>query len=391
MKIAIMGIRGIPANYGGFETFAEELAPRLVKMGHDVTVYGRNHNIDYKGELYKGVRIVVLPTIRHKYFDTVAHTFLCVLDALKRRFDVILVCNSANAIFTWIPRMAGMPVALNVDGLEWKRKKWNWLGRQYYKFSEWLATFLPTEIVTDARDIEKYYLDKYGKPSTYIPYGAPVDRVNTTEVLKKFGVEPRKYILYVSRFEPENNPHLVVKAFEKTRTDMKLVMVGDAPYNSEFIRNLRKTRDPRIIFTGYVFGKGYREFQSHAYLYIQATEVGGTHPALLEGMGHGNCVLANDVPEHREVLADAGYFFDAQKEGDLTEKIQYLVDHPEKVKRARRLARERIEQHYTWERIAEAYEKLFQRLYLQKTKSVSHSREMRAYIRPQKELHDEQP
>ncbi|MDQ7062997.1 MAG: DUF1972 domain-containing protein [candidate division KSB1 bacterium] len=375
MKIAIMGIRGIPANYGGFETFAEELAPRLVNMGHEVTVYGRSNNIKYDGEYYKGVRLVILPTIAHKYFDTVAHTFLCVLHALKERYDVILICNSANAIFSWIPRLVGTPVALNVDGLEWKRDKWNALGKAFYKLSERLATFLPNEIVTDAREIEKYYLDRYGKRSTFIPYGAPVGRVETKDVLKKFGVEPRKYILYVSRFEPENNPHVVVSAFESVKTDMKLVMVGDAPYATDYIKQLKSTRDPRIIFTGYVFGRGYREFQSNAYVYIQATEVGGTHPALLEGMGHGNCVLANDVPEHREVLGDAGFFFDATKEGDLTEKLQYLIDHPEEVEAAGRRAVERIEKFYTWDRITEAYEKLFRRLAKQEQSVPSRGRE----------------
>lgn len=362
MKIAIMGIRGIPANYGGFETFAEYLSVGLVERGHDVTVYGRSHNIKHKGKFYRGVRLVILPTIRHKYFDTVAHTLLCVLHALKERYDVILICNSANAIFSWIPRIVGTPVALNVDGLEWKRAKWNALGKAFYKISERLATFLPTEIVTDARDIEKYYLDRYGKRSTFIPYGTPIGGVDSTEVLEKFGVEPGKYILYVSRFEPENNPHRVVEAFEKVKTDMKLVMVGDAPYATEFIQKLRATKDPRIIFTGYVFGQGYREFQSNAYFYVQATEVGGTHPALLEGMGHGNCVLANDVPEHREVLGDAGYFFSTRNNGELTEKMQDLIDHPEKVEAARKKAIERIRERYTWDKITDQYEALFKRL-----------------------------
>lgn len=359
MKIAIMGIRGIPANYGGFETFAEELAPRLVNLGHAVTVYGRSNTISYEGDTYKGVRLVILPTIKHKYLDTVAHTALCVVHALKERYDVVLICNSANAVFSWIPRLAGTPVALNVDGLEWKRAKWNRLGQWVYKISEWLATFLPNQIITDARDIEKYYLEKYNKASVYIPYGAPVGGVDSKEVLEKFGVEPRKYILYVSRFEPENNPHRVVEAFEKVKTDLKLVMVGDAPYSSDFIKKLRGTKDPRVVFTGYVFGKGYREFQSHAYLYVQGTEVGGTHPALLEGMGHGNCILANDVPEHHEVLGDAGYFFSTRHNGELAEKMQYLLDHPEEVEKARARAVKRIEEKYTWDRVTEAYLRLF--------------------------------
>ncbi|MFQ5649586.1 MAG: glycosyltransferase [bacterium] len=362
MKIAIMGIRGIPANYGGFETFAEQIAPRLVAKGHEVTVYGRSNNINHDGQYYKGVRLVVLPTIPHKYFDTVAHTALCTLHALKERYDAILVCNSANAYCCWIPRLVGTPVAINVDGLEWQRSKWNRLGRWFYLMSEWLSTFLANEVVTDAREIEKYYLKKFKKRSTFIPYGSPTGKVETKDVLQQFNLEPGRYVLYVSRLEPENNAHLVVKAFEQVETDMVCVIVGDAPYNGGYIRDLKKTSDPRILFTGYVFGQGYRELQSNAYFYVQATEVGGTHPALLEGMGHGNCVLANDVPEHREVLADAGLYFSTKNNGELAQRMQYLLDNPDVVKSLGEKARKRIRERYSWERVADDYERLFKRL-----------------------------
>lgn len=358
-----MGIRGIPANYGGFETFAEELSTRLVSRGHQVTVYCRSNIIKYEGEYYKGVRLIILPTISHKYLDTVAHTFLSVWHALfKEKFAVVLICNSANSIFSFVPRLGRMRVVVNVDGLEWKRKKWNLLGQWFYRISEYLATFLPNEIVTDARDIQAYYQKKFQKVSTYIPYGAPKEKTSTKEILRKFGLDPRKYVLYVSRLEPENNAHLVVRAFEKAKTDLKCVIVGDAPYNGKYIQELKKTKDSRIIFTGSIYGQGYRELQSNAYFYVQATEVGGTHPALLEGMGHGNCVLANDVPEHREVLQDAGFFFDTRQNGELAEKMQYLLDHPEVVAEAGKKAVERIERNYTWDKITDDYEKLFYRL-----------------------------
>lgn len=362
MRIAIMGIRGIPANYGGFETFAEELSTRLVDKGHQVTVYGRSNIIDYRERYYKGVELVILPTISHKYFDTVAHTFLCVFHALTRKFDVVLICNSANAIFSFIPRLKGQKVAVNVDGLEWQRDKWNLVGQLFYRVSEFLATFLPDQVVTDSTFIREYYWQRFKKFSTYIPYGAPTQKVTTWEVLNKFNIEPGRYILYVSRLEPENNAHLVVKAFEQVKTDLKLVVVGDAPYSTKYIRDLKSTTDPRIVFTGYVFGKGYREFQSHAYFYVQATEVGGTHPALLEGMGFGNCVLANDVPEHREVMRDSGLFFKTSQQDDLRDKMQYLIDHPEVVKDYQAKAVARIAAAYTWNRIADQYETLFAKM-----------------------------
>ena len=218
MKLAILGTRGIPANYGGFETFAEELSTRLAARGHDVTVYGRSNNVRYSGRTYKGVKLSVLPTIGTKYLDTVAHTFLSVFHALPNRFDAILMCNAANALFALVPRLAMTPVALNVDGIERLRKKWGPAGRGYYRLSEYLATVIPTVVVTDARVIQDYYLKNYGKRSVMIAYGADCRRTDTTTVLTQLDVEPREYFLYVSRLEPENNAHVVIEAFEKVTT-----------------------------------------------------------------------------------------------------------------------------------------------------------------------------
>ncbi len=362
MKIAIMGIRGIPANYGGFETFVENLAPRLVERGHEVTVYGRKNIIDYKKPYYKGVRIKVLPTISHKYFDTVAHTLFCTLYSFFIKYDVVFICNSANAIFTLLPRLMGKPTVLNVDGLEWKRQKWNAAGKAFYRISEFLATFLPTAIVSDAREVQRYYQKKFGKSSTYIPYGAPNMNVQSQNILKRLGIKPREYVLYVSRLEPENNAHRVIAAFERVKTDKKLLIVGDAPYSGDYIRQLRATTDPRIIFTGYVFGEGYHELQAHAYCYVQATEVGGTHPALLEAMGFGNCVLANDVPEHREVLGKAGIYFSRTDDNDLTQKMQQVLDDEKMVENYRKIVKECVRQKYDWQQIVNQYEDIFRQV-----------------------------
>jgi len=366
MKIAIMGTRGIPANYGGFETFAEKLSTRLVKRGHEVTVYGRTNTIDYEGDEYKGVKLVLLPTIAHKYFDTVGHTFLSVLHGLSRDFDAVLICNSVNSSFSWIPRLKNQKVALNVDGLEWQRAKWNKAGQWTYRFSEYLATFLPNHIVTDSVVIERYYKNRLGAPSTFISYGAPTERVKTTAVLDQYGLKPREYVLYVSRLEPENNAHHIVRAFEKVKTDKKLIVVGDAPYSDAYIRALRETADDRIIFTGYVFGDGYQEFQSNAYCYVQATEVGGTHPALLEGMGYGNCIVAHDVPEHREALADAGCYYNYRDIDHLSQQLQHLVDHPAEVEAYRQKAGARAKALYSWDKVTDDYEALFYRLVREK-------------------------
>jgi len=360
MKIAILGTRGIPANYGGFETFAEQLGTRLAARGHDITVYGRKHYSTTDELTYNGVNLVILPTIRHKYFDTVIHTFLSVIHAATRRYDVILICNAANSIFAFIPRLFGTPTLVNVDGLERKRKKWNWIGQTYYLISEWLSTFLPTAIVTDAQVIQDYYATRYKKESEMIAYGAEVARRAAPEKLLRFGLKPNQYVLYVSRLEPENNAHLVIEAYQNIKTDLPLVIVGGAPYAKEYIAELKSTKDPRVKFLGFVFGEDYRALQQNAYCYVHATEVGGTHPALIEAMGAGNCALTLNTPENLEVIGDAGIIY--KSAGDLTGFLQHVINDPTIIGEYRRRAMTRVIQFYNWEQITDQYEELLARL-----------------------------
>jgi glycosyltransferase involved in cell wall biosynthesis len=302
------------------------------------------------------VRLRNLSTIRHKYFDTIAHTFVSTLHLLAHRVDVALYCNGANAIFTVAPRLFGMPSVLNVDGLERKRQKWNRAAKAWYLVSEWLATFLPTEVVTDARAIQDYYRQRYGKRTTFIPYGAETGKVESTAALAELGLEPGRYFLYVSRMEPENHALEVRQAFERVRTDMKLALIGDAPYARDYIREVRDTRDPRIVMPGAIYGQGYHELDSHCFAYIHATEVGGTHPALIEAMGRGALVLYRDTPENAEAAGDAGIRF----RDDLAEKMEETLAMSEAERETlRRRARERVARDYCWDAVATAYEVLF--------------------------------
>jgi glycosyltransferase involved in cell wall biosynthesis len=361
MRIAILGTRGIPANYGGFETFAEHLSTRLVARGHEVTVYCRSHYTSPRQLEFQGVRLKVLPTIRHKYFDTIVHGFLSALHAGTQRYDAALICNAANAPFAPFMRLTGTPVAINVDGLEHKRKKWNWIARRYYLLVERLATILPNETVTDARVIQDYYQARYGKASTMIAYGADVER-RPDPLVRRWRVEPNRYVLYVSRLEPENNARLVIEAFKRVRTAHKLLIVGDAPYAREYIEDLknRARRDKRIIFTGFVFGRDYRALQQNAYCYVHATEVGGTHPALLEAMGFGNCVLTLAAPENVEAVGHAGIPY--SDELDLAAKLQRVLRDGSLVHAYRNRAQARVQEKYDWEYVVDQYEELFARM-----------------------------
>jgi glycosyltransferase involved in cell wall biosynthesis len=249
-----------------------------------------------------------------------------------------------------------------VDGLEHKRKKWNWLGRSYYLVAERLATILPNVTVTDARVIQEYYLAHHNAPSTMIAYGAEVERRPDRASLRPWRVEPNRYVLYVSRLEPENNAHLVIEAFKKVRTAHRLLIVGDAPYAHDYINELRQLarRDRRIIFTGFVFGKDYRVLQQNAYCYVHATEVGGTHPALLEAMGYGNCVLTLATPENIEVVGEAGIPY--RDEQELAEQLQRVLRDGSLVSSYRQRAQARIEKHYDWEHVVDRYENLFAKM-----------------------------
>jgi len=353
VRIALLGTRGIPANYGGFETFAEELSVRLVERGHDVVVYGRERHSE---SLYRGVRLAHLPTIRHKYFETLAHTFVSTLHLLGHRVDAALYCNGANAVFTPLPRLFGVPVALNVDGLERKRKKWNRLAKAWYLVSEWLATFCPTVVVTDALTIQEYYAQRYGKKSTFIPYGAEVGRVAGTATVEALGLRAGAYFLYVSRMEPENHPLEVRQAFERVATPLRLALIGDAPYAAEYIAKVRDTRDPRIVMPGAIYGEGYRELGSHCFAYIHATEVGGTHPALIEAMGRGALVLYRDTPENAEVAGEAGIPFDFP---GLPRAIERVLGMTEAERDGlRKKAMDRAREKYSWDAVTDAYEAL---------------------------------
>ena len=357
MRIALLGTRGIPAGYGGFETFAEEISIRLAARGHAVTVYCRERHPEAE---YRGVRLQYLPTIRHKYLDTIAHTAVSTAHLLFHRPGVALYCNGANAIFTLWPRLAGVPVVLNVDGIERKRKKWNKVAKVWYLLSEWLATIFPEVVVTDAESIRQYYRDRYGKDSVFIPYGAELGKVPSTAVLERLGLAPQAYFLYVSRMEPENRALEVRQAFEQVDTPMRLALIGDAPYAQDYIRQVRDTTDPRVVIPGAIYGAGYHELDSHCFAYIHATEVGGTHPALIEAMGRGALVLYRDTPENAEAAGDAGIPFEPDT---LAARIRQVLSMSEEERcTLRTRATERARQRYSWDAVTEAYEKLFEGL-----------------------------
>jgi glycosyltransferase involved in cell wall biosynthesis len=358
VKLAIIGTRGVPANYGGFETFAEELGRRLASRGHDVTVYGRRGFVDSKRADYRGMQLVVLPSVRSKHLETVSNTFVAAIHASRRGFDAALMCNAANAPFVRILQMSGVPVALNVDGLERKRRKWGVAGRTYYRICERLAARLPDALVTDAEVIRRYYRRAYGATSHMIPYGGDLEPPSGTGVLEQMGLKKEQYLLYVSRFEPENNPDRVVEAYRLVAGERRLAMVGGAPYAAGLTRRVRDLADQRVVLPGPVYGEGYRQLLFNCRVYIHATEVGGTHPALVEAMGAGRPVVYYDTPENREVAGNAGVRFRFEGEHSLDRVLAGILDDEERLEAMSEESRRRVADSYLWSDVADAYEKL---------------------------------
>lgn len=362
MRIALMGTRGIPARYGGFETFYENLAPRLVERGHHVTVYTRPWSVG-RMRRYRGVRLTPMPSIHTKHLDTISHTAFSILHGMTQRFDAVLICGPGNAPLAWVPRLTGAFVVLNVDGADSKRAKWGRLAGSYLRAAERLSALLANVIVADNRAVEHRFSVEYGAKAIFIPYGANVGRTEECAAVYRLGLEPRRYVLWVGRLEPETRVEELIAAFGHLgETGLKLVIVGDAPFADAYKAQLREAAGPDVVFAGYAFEQDYRQLSSHAFAYVQTSPTSGTSPALLDQMGFGNAVIGRGTPTIREVIADAGLTFDPDDAiADMMLVLRRLIDDPGLLERLREAGPERIRSAYSWEAVTDAYEALFRR------------------------------
>ena len=363
MKIAILGTRGIPASYSGFETAVEQLTARLTARGHCVVVYCRPHVVDRKLSTYKGAELVHLRTVQNKYLDTFAHTLFSAVHAARvTKPDVALFFIAGNSPLCLITRRAAIPAVINIDGLDSDRGKWPAFAKAYLRFAERTAPRWADQAITDSHAVADIFERRYGERIGVVPYGVEDPGYAGTETLERLGLQPRRYILFVGRLEPENNPHLLVEAFSRISREsargMKLAIVGGAPYADEYIRQVWRAADPRVVFPGYVFGRGYWELQRHAYLFCAPTEVGGTHPVILEALAAGNCVLVNDHRPNAETVGDAGVYFSGKLGvDDLEAQLERLLNEPLAVEEYRRRAVDRAHE-YSWEAVTDQYERL---------------------------------
>ena len=363
MRIAMVGIKALPPRYGGFETAADEISRRLVKLGHEIVVYNRTGLSSHDGENYHGVTLVTLPTINSKNLSAIVHAFVCTLHLLFHRVDVVHYFTTGTTLFAPLPKLAGMKVVCSVDGTDWQRAKWGWFARWYLRLSERLAAWFCDGLIGDSPDVVRYYRRNFKVEPLLSTYGIREKVLHSTETLSRFGLRERDYVLFVGRLVPENNVHHLITAFESTKSDKKLVIVGDDPWGKRYVRSLTSTRDPRIIFTGGIYGDGYEELQKHAYLFVLPDEVGGTHPALVEAMGFGNCVLVNDTEANLEAIGNAGFNYrGSEGSEDLRRQLQILLDSPLLVEEYRQKALNYALASYRWDNVVRQHEEAYCRL-----------------------------
>lgn len=365
LRIALLGTRGVPARYGGFETALDEIGRRLVEAGHDVTVYCRTGNSGQSPEprTHLGMKLVYLPAVKKSALETLSHTFLTAFHLLTRpRYDAYVLCNAANSPALPLLRLRGTPVAVHVDGLEWRRSKWGPVGQKYYRIAEALSVRWADALIADAYGIQCYYKDEFGAVTDGIAYGAPIVDPGTDK-LAEVGVEPGRFHLVVARFEPENHVHLMIEGYLASHAQDPLIVVGSSPYSDEYVESLQAlaARSDKVHMIGGVWDQDLLDqLYANATTYLHGHSVGGTNPSLLRAMGAGAHTVAYDVVFNREVAGpDAAYAADAAG-------VAAAIDAAEADRDAARAAgqalKERASRLYRWDDVARDYADLCARM-----------------------------
>ena len=364
MKIASIGSRGYPYVYSGYETFVSEVAPRLVKQRVEVHIYCHKPLFTSKPKEVNGIYLHYIPAIRSKSLSQWSNSFLSTLHALFQRYNVILYVNSANGIFGPITKVFRKRTAINVDGLEWLRPKWRGLGAKAFYFSSKMATRWMDKVITDAHAMRNIYLKEFNKDSTVIAYGANIRYSQNKDLIRKWNLETGAYYLIVGRLIPDNNALLILNEFMSSKSDKKLVIVGDVPYDDDYANKIKKVSDARVVFTGYVNeADELAELYHNCFAYFHGHEFGGTNPALLKALAYGCAVLALETVFSREVLNDGEYgLFFTKQNGSIRQLITKAEEKEILLEDLRKKSRNRILENYTWEKISDQYFELFRNI-----------------------------
>ncbi len=359
MRIAYIAVKGIPIG-GGIEKLTEEIGSRMVAKGHRVTVYCSRDYGTIDGE-YKGMMLRTVPSINTKSLHKLSICFHATLDVLKSQADLVHVHAVGPSLFSIFPRIKGIPTLVQTHGLEWKRDKWGKIGKFFFKLADYTAIYFPDTTTSVSRVQQNYYRRRFNKEVVYIPTGVNHVKKQEPSWIIRQGLKPGKYILFAARLVEEKGAHFLIDAYKSIKTDLRLVIAGDAAYAEKYKERLRALAidDQRIIFTGFVTGEPLAELFSNAYLFCLPSTLEGLPIALLEAMSYGNCCVASDIPENLEAIKNFGFTFQNRNVQDLKRLLEFLLARPEEVEAVKTSARKHVLDHYSWDAVADQMEQLY--------------------------------
>lgn len=361
MKIAMIGHKRVPSREGGVEVVVEELATRMSQLGHDVDIYNRSGKDIMKkkqssidGKVYKGCRIITIPTFKNKTLNAIVYSFNATLRALFGHYDIIHYHAEGPCITLPIAKIFGLKTIATIHGLDWKRAKWGGLATKMLKLGEKMAVKYADNIIVLSKNVQDYFEKEYKRTTVYIPNGIKeAKRVNDSIIYDKYGIQKDEYILYLARIVPEKGLHYLIKAYENLTTNKKLVIAGGSSHTDEYyemIQDMAKNND-NIIMTGFVEGEVLQSLYSNSYVYVLPSDIEGMPLSLLEAMSYGNCCLTSDISEMTEVLEDVGCTFKKGNSHDLEKKLKFLCENKEIVNEYREKSAKFITDKYNWENI----------------------------------------
>lgn len=351
VRVAFIGGRGVISKYSGIEAYYEEVGRELVSLGYDVTVYCREYFTPALST-HHGMRLVRLPTIRSKHFETVIHTLFSTVHVIFSANDIVHYHALGPALFSFLPRLAGKKTVVTVQGLDWQRKKWGWLATRILRWGESAAARLPNATMVVSKTLQTYYRATRQKETVYIPNGAAIRERSTELQLPNWGLQANNYALFLGRFSPEKNCHLLIEAYEKLDTPAKLVLAGGSSHTDSYAAELRGHQSQQVVLLDWVSGDALNELLTNAALFVLPSDLEGLSLALLDAMGAGLCVLTSDIPENREVVEGAGFTFRASDVDDLARMLGLLLSEAEIREKAGRSAQQLIRERYLWPAIA---------------------------------------
>ena len=350
IRIAMIGLRGIPVKAGGIEYTVDHLSRGLVKLGEEVTVYCRTNCCNPRPKLYKGVKLKYLPTINTKYTESIIHTSLATIDATFGKYDIIHYHAMGNGLFSFFPRLFGKKTVVTLHGLDWEREKWGFIAKTYLKFCERLIVYFPNSVISVSRKIKDYYMDKYSKSVEYIPNGVKFEKSLSITNLRRYGIKKGEYLLFVGRIVPEKGLHYLIEAYKKINTNIKLVIVGDSGHTEGYLKELKALAkgDKNIIFTGPLYDKEKIEAFSNAFFFVLPSTIEGMPIVVLEAMSYGLCPLVSDIKENMDVIKENGVHFKNKNVGDLQKQLEYMISHKNTIQNIGGRAYDAVKKDYQW-------------------------------------------